>query len=33
MAEALRKNDFDVKAGLKALFTHPAFYSEKSKFA
>jgi uncharacterized protein (DUF1800 family) len=33
VARAIRESNYDVKAGLRALFTSPAFYSERCKFA
>jgi uncharacterized protein (DUF1800 family) len=33
IAAAIRDSNYDVKAGLRALFTSPSFYSERCKFA
>jgi uncharacterized protein (DUF1800 family) len=33
VAQAIRESNYDLKAGLRALFTSPAFYSERCKFA
>ena len=33
VAEALKSSGYELKPALRAIFTHPAFYSEQAKFA
>lgn len=33
IVQAIRKNEYDLKPALRAIFTSPAFYSERAKFS